>query len=32
VPGAKHTGGIDAHPAQYERRVIAFLDAALLGN
>jgi hypothetical protein len=29
VPGAEHTGGIDARPAEYERRVIAFLDAAL---
>ena len=32
VPGAEHTGGIDAHPAEYERRVIAFLDTALLEN
>ncbi|MGZ8783185.1 MAG: alpha/beta hydrolase [Gaiellaceae bacterium] len=31
VPGAEHTGGIDARPAEYERRVVAFLDAALLG-
>ena len=30
VPGASHTGGIDARPAEYERRVIAFLDRALL--
>ncbi|HET9507679.1 MAG TPA: prolyl oligopeptidase family serine peptidase [Gaiellaceae bacterium] len=30
VPGAEHTGGIDARPAEYERRVVAFLDAALL--
>jgi hypothetical protein len=30
VPGSTHTGGIDAQPAEYERRVIAFLDAALL--
>jgi dienelactone hydrolase len=30
VPGASHTGGIDAHPRQYERRVIAFFDHALL--
>ena len=30
VPGAGHTGGIDARPAEYERRVIAFLDGALL--
>jgi len=30
VPGADHTGGIDVEPAEYERRVIAFLDAALL--
>jgi uncharacterized protein len=31
VPGSKHTGGIDAQPQEYERRVIAFLDRALLG-
>ena len=30
VPGAEHTGGIDARPAEYERRVIAFFDRALL--
>jgi alpha/beta superfamily hydrolase len=30
VPGASHTGGIDAHPRDYERRLIAFLDNALL--
>ena len=31
VPGSKHTGGIDARPAEYEQRVIAFFDRALLG-
>lgn len=30
VPGAEHTGGIDARPAEFERRVIGFLDEALL--
>lgn len=30
VPGADHTGGLEAQPAEYERRVIAFLDGALL--
>lgn len=30
VPGAEHTGGIDAHPAAYERRVVRFFDQALL--
>jgi fermentation-respiration switch protein FrsA (DUF1100 family) len=30
VPGAKHTGGFDAQPAEYERRLIAFLDRSLL--
>jgi len=30
VPGAEHTGGIDARPLEYERRVIEFYDAALL--
>jgi dienelactone hydrolase len=32
VPGSKHTGGIEAQPAEYERRVIAFFDRALLGS
>ncbi len=32
VPGAGHTGGIEAQPAEYERRVIAFFDDALLGD
>ena len=30
VPGAEHTGGIDARPLEYERRVIGFYDDALL--
>jgi uncharacterized protein len=30
IPGAHHTGGIDARPAEYEQRVTAFLDHALL--
>jgi hypothetical protein len=30
VPGAEHTGGIDAQPREFERRVISFLDGALL--
>jgi dienelactone hydrolase len=29
IPGAGHMGGIRAQPAEYERRVIAFFDAAL---
>jgi hypothetical protein len=32
VPGSDHTGGFEARPAEYERRVIAFLDDALLGE
>jgi uncharacterized protein len=32
VAGASHTGGIDAHPRAYERRVIAFFDHALLAK
>ena len=32
VPGAEHTGGIEAQPAEYERRVVGFFDEALLGN
>ncbi len=30
VPGAEHTGGIEARPLEYERRVIGFFDDALL--
>jgi fermentation-respiration switch protein FrsA (DUF1100 family) len=30
VPGSEHTGGFDADPAEYERRVVAFFDGALL--
>jgi pimeloyl-ACP methyl ester carboxylesterase len=29
IPEAGHTGGLRARPAEYERRVIAFLDGAL---
>ena len=32
VPGSKHTGGIDARPTEYEQRVIAFFDGALLAG
>jgi fermentation-respiration switch protein FrsA (DUF1100 family) len=28
VPGAGHTGGIDARPQEYERRVIEFFNRA----
>ena len=30
VPGAKHMGGLDAQPKEYERRVVAFFDRHLL--
>ncbi len=30
IPGAGHTSGIRAQPEEYERRVIAFFDQALL--
>jgi uncharacterized protein len=30
IPEASHTGGLDARPEEYERRVIAFFDEALL--
>jgi dienelactone hydrolase len=30
VPGSGHTGGINARPKEYERRVIGFFDRALL--
>jgi fermentation-respiration switch protein FrsA (DUF1100 family) len=29
VPGSKHMGGIDARPADYERRVVGFFDRHL---
>lgn len=29
VPGASHTGGIDAQPEEFEQRVIGFLDVSL---
>jgi len=32
VPGSSHTGGIDAQPVEYQRRVVGFFDAALLGT
>jgi len=32
VPGSKHTAGIEARPSEYEQRVIAFFDGALLGD
>jgi uncharacterized protein len=32
VAGSKHTGGLEAQPAEYERRVTAFFGGALLGN
>jgi fermentation-respiration switch protein FrsA (DUF1100 family) len=32
VPAGGHTDGIDARPREYERRVVAFLDNALLGR
>jgi dienelactone hydrolase len=32
VPGAEHTGGIEAQPAEYERRVVGFFDRVLLGQ
>ena len=32
VPGAKHTGGLKAQPAEYERRVTEFLDRSLLDS
>jgi hypothetical protein len=32
VPGSDHTGGLEAQRAEYERRVIQFLDNALLSE
>jgi fermentation-respiration switch protein FrsA (DUF1100 family) len=31
VPNGQHIDGITTQPAEYERRVIAFFDSALLG-
>ena len=31
IPESKHTGGMAARPAEYERRVVGFFDDALLG-
>jgi len=30
VPGSGHVGGIEAHPKEYERRVVGFFDRTLL--
>jgi len=30
IPGVGHMGGISAHPKEYERRVVAFFDHALV--
>jgi fermentation-respiration switch protein FrsA (DUF1100 family) len=32
IPEASHTGGLDARPREYERRVVGFFDKALLGR
>jgi uncharacterized protein len=32
VPGSGHTGGIEARPKEYERRVVGFFDRALLSK
>jgi uncharacterized protein len=32
IPDAKHIKGIEAQPREYERRVVAFFDDALLGR
>ncbi len=29
VPGSRHMGGIDARPAEYERRIVGFFDRTL---
>jgi hypothetical protein len=31
IEDAPHTGGLDTHPADYERRVVGFFDRALRG-
>jgi hypothetical protein len=32
IPEAGHTGGLDARPAEYERRVVGFFDRTLAGG
>ncbi len=32
VPNGQHVAGITTEPEEYERRVVGFLDEALLGN
>jgi len=32
IPEGEHTGGIEARPAEYERRVVGFFDEHLLGR
>ena len=32
MPTAAHTGGLAAYPKEYERRVVAFFDRALVRN
>ena len=32
VQGSSHTGGLDAQPAEYERRVVGFFDRSLLNT
>jgi hypothetical protein len=32
IPTGSHTGGIEAEPEEYERRVVGFFDRALLGD
>jgi hypothetical protein len=32
IPDASHTGGLDARPKEYERRVLGFFDDALLNG
>jgi hypothetical protein len=29
IADSEHTGGIEAHPAEYERRVVGFFDRSL---
>jgi hypothetical protein len=32
IPEPRHVGSYDLHPEEYEQRVIAFFDGALLGD
>ena len=32
VPNAGHTGGLEAQPEEYERRIVGFFDRTIAGD